>query len=335
MRFCLSFAFLLLGSVASFCQTGTDAYTLGVKGVKLVDEGEYELGIKLLKQARNLEPHEYDYTFEIGKAYAKSGDFKKAEKYLFPLQYHANVQSDLYLLLSQCYAGMEELKKSPDTLRKKQLDVLRYGIQKLPTAGVLYSALGKCDLELGKPADALAVLEAGIQKAPNFAENYFWAAKLMKASGNQLWAWIYAEICFNMTDDLDLIRSSALIISESSSMVFSGNWKPEPEVVDVEIKQILTDKCTIKNSDKLSIQLDMRQCLLEKLSYSSFNISPVFKRMATLDSKGLLEAYAASIYQDSDKEVFLKWLATNGKTFEAYKNWRYWNPIALEKPMIR
>ncbi len=315
-------------------ESGTDAYSIGVEGIKLVDEGQYEEGIKLLKQARNLEPHEYDYAFEIGKAYLKSGNPKKGEKYLFDLQYNKNAQADLYITLSNCYLELDESKKTQDPERKKELDALRYGIQKLPTEGILYLELGKRKLAMEESVDALAVFEAGIQKAPNFAENYFWAAKLMKATGNHIWAWFYAEICFNMTDDVDLLRSSAIMISSGSNAVFESKWNGNPEKLDQGLKIVLSEKCS-NGENESNLQLEKRTCLLQNWKYDSFSVSPLFQRLNELENLGFLEAYLATILHENDKEEFLKWLPQHVKTFEEYRTWRYWNPMQTAKAISR
>ncbi|MCF8459741.1 MAG: tetratricopeptide repeat protein [Flavobacteriales bacterium] len=320
----------------AFSQTeaAKDAYSIGVEGIKLIDEGQYEEGIKLLKQARNLEPHDYDYAFEIGKAYLKSGNPKKAEKYLFELQYNKNAQADLYIALSNCYLELDESKKTQDPERKKELDALRYGIQKLPSEGVLFFELGKRKLAMEEAVDALAVFEAGIQKAPNFAENYFWAAKLMKATGNHIWAWFYAEICFNMTDDVDLLRSSAMLISSCSNVVYESKWNGNPEKLDQSLKIALSEKCS-SSANESGLQLAKRKCLLENWNYIDFTISPLFQRLNDLENLGFLEAYLATILHENDKEEFLKWLPLHVKTFEEYRTWRYWNPMQTAKAVNR
>lgn len=315
-------------------QKADNAYAIGVEGIQLIDKGEYDLGIKLLKKAWKLAPKEYDYAFEIGKAYLLSGDPKKAEKYLYDLQYHVNAQADLYIALSSCYVEIEALKKAPNPERKKELDALRYGIQKLPSEGILYLELGKKRLEMEQAVEALAVFESGIQKAPNFAENYFWAAKLMVASGNDLWAWFYAETCFNMTDDDDLSRSSAVLISNSLKVVLGKNWRADPEKLDQDLKFVLASNCeNVENQSGL--QLEKRICLLQNWHYNSFVIAPLFLRMKKLEELGFLEAYLATILHENDKKQFLKWLAQNAQSFEAYRTWRYWNPLQLKKPIHR
>ena len=257
-----------------------------------------------------------------------------AEKELYPLQYHVHVQPDLYVLLAGCYHQLNEGKKKPDETRKKELDALRYGIQKLPESGILYNELGQRKLQMEQPVEALAVFEQGIANAPNFPDNYFWAAKLLKATGNELWAWIYAEVFFNLSENEEMKRTAALLISESSQKVFSGNWLADPEQMDQELSFLFKNDCnsTLEGWDKATA---IRTCLLEKWSNTNFPISVILKRMELLKKKGFLDAYLASIYLTSDKEVFLPWLAGNGQSFEAYRKWRFWNPLTLSEPVKR
>mgnify|MGYP000300725185 CR=1 FL=1 len=333
LRFLQIFTLLCL-PILGFSQQEKDAYALGVEGVTLIDEGNFDEGIKLLKQARNLEPADYDYSFEIGRAYLKSGNAKKAEKFLFTLQYHINVQPDLFVTLANCYAEMNEEKKTPDEENKKELDALRYGIKKFPNSGVLYLELAKRKIEMEKTVEGLAVFETGIQKAPNFAENYFWAAKLLKASGNYLWGWIYAETCLNMTDDAELFRSCAILVSSCTEVVFSPNWNAQSEKMNQSLRNVLAEKCNSEPTEIADLA-EKRQCLLSEWNYKSHAASALFNRMKLLDEQGFLDSYLASMLNETDKSSFLKWLPENIQSFEAYRSWRYWNPMELKSPVTR
>lgn len=321
-------------STQSWSQVRSDAYALGVDGVKEVEAGNFKEAINLLKQARRLEPKQYDYAFEIGRAYYMSGDMRMAEKHLYPLQYHVDVQPDLYVLLAKCYRELNENRRVPDEERKKELDALRYGIQKLPLSGQLYLELGSRKLQMEEPIKALTVFENGIINAPNFAENYFWAAKLLKATGNHLWSWIYAEIFFNLSEDDEMRRTAAMLISETTEKVLANSWKAEPEKMDQELHFLLESKC---QSDKSGWQrhLDKRKCLLTEWNETEFPISALIDRMELLQSKGFLEPYLATIYLESDKDAFLPWIAANTAEYDAYIKWRFWNPISFIKPIKR
>ncbi len=315
--------------------TEKEAYKLGMEGVQKVDAGEYQLGIQLLKKARNLNPGEYDYTLEIGKAYLESGAPKKAERFLFDLQYHVHVQPDLYLLLAKCYSELNELHKNPDPQRKREMKALQYGIARLPNAGILYLELGQLRLELDQRTHALAIWEKGIEKAPNFQENYFWAAKMMKAGGNDLWTWVYSELFFNMTDDEELKRSAALLATASSTAIFQNKWKSDHGELDQELRILMATKCEETNDTGLTLQMEKRNCLLENFSYGTSEVAPLFERMQELKDRGWLEAYTADLLQQVDKEQFLKWLAGNAQTYDAFAKWSYWNRMSLTDAITR
>lgn len=320
-------------TVSGFSQD-SEAYKLGVEGVLAIDQGNTKEGIKLLKMAWSKEPSSYDYPFEIGRAYLNSGDAKKAEKHFYPLQYHQNVQADLYLHLAQAYQQLEERKNNPNPECKKELDALRYGIQKLPNTGELYLQLAKRKIELEEPIEALVVLESGIENAPNFAPNYFWAAKLMKATGNHLWTWIYAELFLNMTDDIEMGRTAALLASHSSKQVLSGNWNPEPEKMDQDLQFLLSNAC--KNTDSDFEQITkQRNCISEEWGNTNYPIRVLIDRLKTLEQQKLLNGYYATIYLESNKDKFLPWLAEGGEEYERYRKWRYYNPMFVSKSVKR
>lgn len=317
---------LILFPLLVFSQSKDEqAYRLGLEGIAKVDAGQFEEGIKLLKQARNLQPYDYDYALEIGKAYLLSKNPKKAEKYLFDLQYHEQVTEDLYLLLADCYRAIGEQKPTPDESCRKELDALRYGIEKLPTAGKLYSALGKRNIDLGKTTEALATFEHGIVNATNYAENYFWASKLLKAAGNHLWAWNYAEVCFSMTDDVEVMRSCAFIIQDcigKLTLDHAGTGAQQ------------SAECTM-TENTVTAQLAYRRCLLGSQSNHLNAAAPVITHMRNLEINGGLEAFVASLFETTHKELFLSWLADNASTYDRYRAWRYWNPMKLDTPLKR
>lgn len=333
MRHFLFVSLLLLVSLQCKPQSES-AYTIGVEGIKEIEAGRYKAGIKLLKQARQLQPEQYDYPFEIGRAYFLSGDAKMAEKYLYPLQYHTNVQADLYVLLAKCYATLNESRKTPDETRKKELDALRYGIQKLPRSGSLYYELGSRLIQLDEPIKALVIFERGIVNAPEFADNYFWASKLLKATGNDLWSWIYAEVFFNLTENEEMRRTAGLLIMETTEQIFAKDWNAQPEKMDQELRFLLESNCKSQSTD-WQLYLDKRNCLMNEWRTTDFPISVLIDRMHLLAEKGFLETYLATIYLESEKSAFLSWVAAHPNEYDAYVKWRFWNPLSLVRPIKR
>lgn len=333
MKNWLVIALILIPTLVN-AQAPSNAHVIAVDGVKAIEDGEIQEGIKMLKQAWKMEPATYDYPFEIGRALYLNDQPKKAEKYLYQLQYHTDVQSDLYILLANCYKAIDELKKTQDLTRKKELDALRYGIQKLPEAGILYLELGKRKLDEGEAVDALSVFESGIANAPNFTENYFWAAKLMKASRNHLWAWIYAELYLNMADDVEMNRTAARIVAESLEKIHADSWVADAEQMDQELKFLLAGKCK-PTSSSVDRFIEFRKCLMSEWNNTNFPVASLLRRSKEIDSQGYLEAYLGSTLLESDKEAFLPWLASTGERYEAFRRWRYYNPLMITEPVVR
>ena len=332
--------FIAVLSIPAICsgQTVTDdAHALGVKGIALVDAGHHEEGIRLLKKARNLHPQEYDYTLEIGKAYLLSGDPRKAERYLYDLQYHVDVRPDLYLRLADCYAALNGMRKKPDPERKRELQTLRYGLGKLSDAGVLYLRLGKLHLETEKPLHALAIWEKGVLRAPNFAENYYWSARMLDMVDNSLWAWVYGEVFLNMSDDNDLKRSIAPTVYRNAQRVLWSDRASDPDAVTQELARICREHCGSLTAEDHCIrdQVSMRSCLLSKWKNPSSGISPLFRHMQNVAQRGWLEAYVASLFREAEKENFLEWLAENAATYERFSKWNTWNRLTLTGPIQR
>lgn len=305
------FLMLFLLSCSASIAQNNDAYSLGIQGLQLVEDGSFEEGIKLLKKARNMEPGSYDYPFEIGRAYFLSGKHRMAEKYFYPLQFHTNAQADVFVMLAQCYRELNEQRKCPDPQREKELNAIRLGIQTLPDAGVLYLELAQRNLELDEPLRALSALEKGIDQAPDFEENYFWASKVYLLSNELEKAWLNAEIFYNMTDNIEMGRTAAQTIRSATAELFRSSSNP----------------CHVDGSE-VSAWVSHRQCIMQPDSTSGTLAQSLKKRLRQIGKLGLLEPYIASIYLE-DRSEFLNWLALNGKQFEQYRQWRNWNPLTI------
>lgn len=328
---------LTCATSALFGQQKPDATKLATEGIRLVDEGNFKDGIKLLQEARNQQPAEYDYSLEIAKAYLKSGDAKKAERYLYDLQYHHSVQPELFILLSECYAKVEEGKKNQDEARKKEVDALLYGIAKFPASGDLYLRLGHIYQQQEKPVDALAVWEKGIKQAPNFAENYYWTARMLQLTGNHLWAWIYGEVFWNMTEDPELGRAISHVIISSSEKVLGGQWVADPEKADQDFHFLLNEKCKTNAKEIAGInrQDNARSCILDNRSSVPTALIPFFDRLFEIRQRGWQLIYIAHLYQQNDREQFVLIATQDAEATDAFRQWFYWNRLKPMQPITR
>jgi hypothetical protein len=61
----------------------------------------------------------------------------------------------------------------------------------------------------------------------------------------------------------------------------------------------------------------------------------LLKRWQQLEKARILEAYFGALLLESDKEKFLPWLADNAEKYEAYRKWRFYNPMLITEPVVR
>ncbi|MCF8257116.1 MAG: hypothetical protein K9J06_06165, partial [Flavobacteriales bacterium] len=248
------FALLIVLPLLVRGQKAEDAEQWGREGIDLLDRHEYKDAVRLLTKAWNARPAEFDYPFELGRAYLLSGKAAKAEKVLHPLQYHKEAGPGLYLLLAASYDSLNR--------PRSQAETYRYGIQRFPEAGIIYNRLAAHYLNHDSVAAALAVCEMGMAKAPSYSDNYFLAARIMDAKGDALWAWWYGEVFLNLSDDAANKRDMARLVAANAATVSGRKWKPGPVALDMAVKAAMSPCADANATIAIADQSALRDCFI-------------------------------------------------------------------------
>lgn len=187
----LLFIFVIL-SQTSNAQTHTDiAHAKAKEAIRLEDEeGKFDEAIVLFNEAKELDPGNIDYPYELAYAYSGKKEYKKASDILEKLLDHKNAYGRVYQALGNAY----DLQGKPD----KALKAYETGIKKFPNTGELYLELGNMNLVKKEYAKALELYERGIEADPRFPSNYYWASKIYCSSEEEVWGMIYGEIFMNL-----------------------------------------------------------------------------------------------------------------------------------------
>src|SRR5699024_2271900 len=72
------------------------------------------------------------------------------------------------------------------------------GLKKFPESGVIYSELGQVYYDRQKYTKALQSWIQGIKVEPDYAPNYYFAARTYYYSQDKFWTLIYGEIFINL-----------------------------------------------------------------------------------------------------------------------------------------
>ena len=313
---------VLIPTMAS-AQRSEQARQLGVQGIALVDQGEYDEGIKLLSKARNAHPAEFDYPFEIGRAYMLAGKPAKAEKFLFPLQYHTAATAELYLLLARCYDSIKKPQQEEETYR--------YGIHRFPENGQLYHALASYFISKDSVAEGLGVCELGLRNAPAFADNYFLAARIMDSIDEALWAWWYGEMFLNLSDNSMMKREMAKQVIRNAERVLSEKWKPGADKFELTVAQVMPKCPSNITTHMIAMQSAIRNCFARHHSSND----PLTTMWREHERQGIMGLYVALILGEGDKDALLPWLAQHGPEYERFKQWFFWNGLKMNTPFTR
>lgn len=182
--------FLIAGQIA-FGQTNKEkALEKGKEAFKLEDEGKFNDAIKLLEEAQKLDPDNINYPYEVGYAYYANKDYKQASKYLEGILKHKDVNDRVYQLLGNCYDNLGKGDKAMETYEA--------GLKKFPNSGNLYLEIGIIQMGKKEYNKAIDSYEKGIEVAPKFSSNYYWAAKLYCSSSEEVLGMIYGELFMNL-----------------------------------------------------------------------------------------------------------------------------------------
>lgn len=189
--FLLFFACLISTSV--FGQNSSDkAEALTKSAIKLMDLGEYERSIKQLTQARELDPTNYVYDYEIGYALFLQ---QKYEETIAHFEEVTGRLDTLHPQIFQLWGNTLDINGDPNGA----IEVYDQGLELFPDDGRLYLEKGVVlGMALDHPGDALASWEAGIKADPRYPSNYFWASKILILNDIKTWGLMYGEIFLNL-----------------------------------------------------------------------------------------------------------------------------------------
>jgi tetratricopeptide (TPR) repeat protein len=320
-RLLLTGLLLLCLNVVS-AQRDDKARQLGEEGMAAMDRGDLQDAIKLLTKAWNANPAEYDYPLEVGRAYLLTGKANRAERILHPLQYHKAAGPEVFALLANCYDSLNR--------NRAKEDILREGIHRFPTTGMLYNRLAAHYVGRDSVATALAVCETGLRKAPVYPDNYFLASRIMEAKGDHLWAWWYGEVFLNISDDIVMKRGLMPMVAKSAYSVMSGQWQPVPDAMSNAVVKA-RELCPAFPDDRLSAQVALRSCFAQHFQGKD----PLTYLLKEMERQGIMELYTMHLLSESEKDAFLRWLADNAVRYAQFSDWFYWNGLKLEQPFTR
>lgn len=335
-------------SIAQTKQEKEEALQKGMKAIELMDKGQYEESITLLKESQKLDPKSIHYPYEIAYALYNQKEYKKAAKILKKLLNHKDVSDRQYQLLGNSY----------DMLEKSDLamEVYQDGLKKFPNSGKLYLEQGVVEYFRENYNEAIALWEKGVEVDPAYSSNYYWLGKVFSYTDERIWSVMYGEAFMN----LERNTKRTIEMSEILYGVFKESINVTSDTTGgVEFSKVMTInaqeefKMPFQMSYGLTMTMSLAIEILNKeknLSIGSVNSirdsfisswyegekdkdypNVLFDFQKELKEKGFLESYNYWLLMKGNEEEFDQWFNKNEKVFEEFVEWYSKNPLEINE----
>lgn len=336
------------GQIAFGQSNKEKALEKGNQAIKLEDEGKIDEAIKLLEQSLKLDPDNINYPYELGYAYYAKKDYKQASKYLEGILKHQDINDRVYQLLGNCY---DNIGKSD-----KAVEIYEAGLKIFPNSGNLYLEIGVVQMGKKDYNKALFNYEKGIEVAPKFPSNYYWAAKIYCGSTEEVWGMIYGELFMNLernskrTSEISKLlyetynneikftsdSSFSVSFSKNASMSIDDMKDPSkmklPYGVGIYEPTLMFSMLSEKFIDINSLD-NIRSTFIDNYfnnGHDKTYPNVLFNYQKKIKEAGHIEAYNHWILMKGDEDGFDKWQSLNKDKWDAFIKWFSDNGIKVD-----
>jgi tetratricopeptide (TPR) repeat protein len=325
IRVGICFLLITIFTWPAFAQTGKQAALEKANAaVKLEREGNnYDEAIKLLQEAHKLDPENIEYVYEIAFAYALKQEYKTVVDILEPLKNHKDAFPRIYQALGNAYNLQGFADKATETFNA--------GLALFPNAGELY-----------------------LEKDPAFSSNYYWAAKLLCNSDQEVWGVLYAEIFLNIERNTHRTTEISKLLFDTyksqikpgatPSVSFSNDATLDKNDPRNKSKSVLPFgsgvfepvlKASLASVDSINIQSlsKIRSAFIDNYSARGYDRSypnVLFNYHKQIKDSGHFEAYNYWLLMMGDDTGFKSWLPDNQAKWDKFIGWFYENPLRID-----
>lgn len=185
------FVLLLMVSIisASLFAQQDDVEKLHETARAFMAQHDYANASLILLRALKQDPENIAIAKDLAFDYYLQKENDKAIKVIVPFLDQSNVDDQAFQIAGMIYKAMKKNKDAENIYKK--------AIKKFPESGPIYYDYGEL-LFSDQNVASIKIWEAGIQKDPSYAGNYYSATKYYYLSKDKIWPLIYGEIFVNM-----------------------------------------------------------------------------------------------------------------------------------------
>jgi tetratricopeptide (TPR) repeat protein len=338
---------LLFTAPAVYSQTDSQkAIELKENAIKLMDEGQVDESLKILKDAQKLDPENIFIPYEMAYANILKKDYKEAIKIIEKIIDNPKVTDQFYQLLGNTYDYWEKSDKA--------IEAYDAGLKKFPNSGKLYLEKGNVYLIKKDYNKAIPLYEKGIEVDPNFPSNYYRLALLFCNSKESMWGLLYGEIFLNLEHGSKRFYeiSELLYATYKEGIKITSDTSSKIDFCEIVLDaSALTDKKNIKfpfcmpfgttfsiamvgaKTVDVNSLCGIRTNFLSawyQFKHDKEYPNVLFEYQEKVRVAGHLEAYNHYMLAGADSDSFKEWAAANKEKLHNFATWYRENPITLD-----
>lgn len=309
------------------------------------EQGNYREAILEFEKLIEQNPQNPEYLFQKAMCYYRLGDYNTSIRLSNTLVNQYPFTAKYYRLLGNSYDLMGEYITA--------LEILEMGNSNIENTGELYLDIGIIEMIRGDKFRAINCWEKGIEKAPNFADNYYWAAKHYANTNEKVWVLIYAEIFLNIERSTDRFNEISNLMYDTYVELLYENggdyelYLPRTEVNNlydtyrVILAQILEEgglpKPVVVNGATSESHLagisHARERFIEiwNQSYSNVVSCSLFVYHNDMMRRGLFDSYTHWLMINAKPKYFMSWQKLNTMSYQKFINWFISNKLTISR----
>ncbi|MEL7534481.1 MAG: tetratricopeptide repeat protein [Bacteroidota bacterium] len=333
------------------------ALALTRRAVKVMQKGQPRDAQILLERAIKLDPENIHILYQLALLHYRQGRYEHATDILKETTRDPDVPLEHFAFLGNAFDNLDQ--------EEEALKAYKRGLRKYPTSGRLHVELGILALNHNKLREAIEYWEQGIDVDPNYAPNYYWAAKAYANTSERLWALIYGELFVllapqdprtaeigsmllsNYTSSVEVLGDESVLFrfslraynrsSDSDRIPFIRSGSPQSfEQAFVERFQTSQAQFSLGLTEPQAIAA-ARAAFLQnwraKENLSQLFPNALFDHWEAIQAAGHWEAYHFWLFKDADSERFKDWATSkqNDILLARWVKWQKTNPLFLEE----
>jgi len=201
-------------------QETQDASKLQESATVSLQKGDFDNAIALLNKAKDLKPNDVEIVKQLAYANYLHRDYAKAIEISKSLIEKNAADEQCFQVLGLAYKGIAEYDEGDKMYRK--------ALKAFPNSGVLYSEYGDLLSLKNDESAAIKEWEKGIETAPSYSGNYYYASKYYQNNNEPLWSLLYGETFINL-ESLSgrTVETKGVLLDDYNKLLLSPNTLTE------------------------------------------------------------------------------------------------------------